>query len=1032
MAKHVIIESYTFTPSTNTIFVSGKFLRREQLLLITNVTRGTVIYNFSDPTLGAATYTNSTSTVTGLETTTIVTNYSTASMSSTDKISILYEESYQEMVPAETYMDPIGKFRVSQPQSLIDTDFEYGVQATKWETINMINNRPTAYYDPTLPIPLSAMTASTLTVSCTAQAYTASTGLAATTLVTTIAGLGSVAGLYPGMQIIKQSGTGAFGAGVTIILSIDSATQITIQSQATNTAGAIVFTAAIPLVGSPFFVQGTLDVANADGWWICNASTAGTGIFTYQTLVAPAASLLDATKTYLFAGAYFTGSVIPTTGTASITLSGTAGTVTTTNSHGLQVGNNIWLTGITVTTGITNTTQVVTSTPTVNTFTFATTVTGTPTTTANGTLYGRPTGYNVHRAWDGGVAFANGAPTQGYQVIRQTRRYFRYQSGKGIQFSTGTILKPMLWQNSITSSGTTVTVTCRYPHGLGPGAFIQINGCDQTAYNGTFQIVSTPTVLTFTYTALSVPILSPATGFPIYVSPYSWYGANNRVGMYDSQNGMFFEFDGQTLWAVRRSSTYQLSGAVSVTNYSPTVTGTNTFFSSQLKPGDSIVIRGMSYLVQTIISDTSMQISPEYRGVTAGNVNVISKTIDTRFAQSSWNIDKMDGTGASGFNLDLTKMQMWYIDYSWYGAGEIRYGMRNNRGEVIYSHRIPNNNLNYLAYMRSGNLPARYETNTIPLYTYLTGSLASSATTGATIVGNDFSLWPTSGTAVLVASGATGAVIEFITYSAKSTTTTNFNTLTILARAQTGGQASAQNFTLTGVTTGNFSGTAPIGIYLYSPQFASTMDHWGSSVMMDGRYDDDKSLVFNVGINIALSNLTQNLRVPLISLRIAPSVDSNLTGVLGAREVVNRLQLILRQMDVATSGSAFRIDIMFNAAVSGGTFNAAGGSSLCQYAFHTTAQQVIGGESIFSFFTNTNATAATPAVTVQELTLVRDLGMNILGGGVVSSNVPVLTVPTTPAGKYPDGPDMITICATAVTSSTNTIVPRISWTEAQA
>jgi hypothetical protein len=334
--------------------------------------------------------------------------------------------------------------------------------------------------------------------------------------------------------------------------------------------------------------------------------------------------------------------------------------------------------------------------------------------------------------------------------------------------------------------------------------------------------------------------------------------------------------------------------------------------------------------------------------------------------------------------------------------------------------------------MRSGNLPARYETNTLSFYTYLTGTLASGATTGATIVGNDFSQWPTSGTAVLVASGATGAVIEYITYSATNITTTNYNTLTILARAQTGGQASAQAFTLTGVTTGNLGGTAPIAIYLYSPQVASTMDHWGSSVMMDGRYDDDKSLVFNVGINTPLSNLTQNLRLPLISLRVSPTVDSNLTGILGGREVINRMQLILRQMDVATSGSAFRIDIMFNASVTGGTFNACGGSSLSQYAFHTTAQQVVGGESIFSFFTNTNATAATPAVTQQELNLVRDLGMNVLGGGVTSANSPVFTVPSTLFGKYPDGPDMITICATAVTSGTNTILPRISWTEAQA
>jgi len=131
MAKHVIIENYTFTPSTRTVTVTGKNIRREQLLLITNTTTGTVIYNFSDPALQATSYTNSTNTATALETTTVVLNFATGSMNATDKLSILTEESYQEIIPNEILRDPVDKLRVSQPQSLIDTDFEYGVQSTK-------------------------------------------------------------------------------------------------------------------------------------------------------------------------------------------------------------------------------------------------------------------------------------------------------------------------------------------------------------------------------------------------------------------------------------------------------------------------------------------------------------------------------------------------------------------------------------------------------------------------------------------------------------------------------------------------------------------------------------------------------------------------------------------------------------------------------------------------------------------------------------------------------------------------------------
>lgn len=35
------------------------------------------------------------------------------------------------VVPAPVSQDPVGKLRVSTPQALIDTDFEYGAQPTK-------------------------------------------------------------------------------------------------------------------------------------------------------------------------------------------------------------------------------------------------------------------------------------------------------------------------------------------------------------------------------------------------------------------------------------------------------------------------------------------------------------------------------------------------------------------------------------------------------------------------------------------------------------------------------------------------------------------------------------------------------------------------------------------------------------------------------------------------------------------------------------------------------------------------------------
>jgi len=188
---------------------------------------------------------------------------------------------------------------------------------------------------------------------------------------------------------------------------------------------------------------------------------------------------------------------------------------------------------------------------------------------------------------------------------------------------------------------------------------------------------------------------------------------------------------------------------------------------------------------------------------------------------------------------------------------------------------------------------------------------------------------------------------------------------------------------------------------------------------MDGKYDDDKSLVFNIGQNDPIRNLPENQRYALISLRVSPSVDNGYTGLLGQRELVNRMQLVLRQMDALTT-SPFRVDVILNGTPASGFWQNVGGSSLAQYVLHANATPIIGGENIFSFFTQNSGQ------TQQEMTIVRDLGTSILGGGL--SNLA-----NTYLNKYPDGPDMITICATSLQrQATANINARVSWTEAQA
>ena len=845
--------------------------------------------------------------------------------------------------------DPVGKMRVSTPRSLIDTDFEYGQQPTKWESIGLVNNRQSTYYIPQA-----------------ARVVTAVTG--------------------------------------------DGTTRTVVVSMASTTGFS---------VGSPIFVQNSLSPA-ANGWYYVTAVSAGVSVSYIASGIVPNGNQFASEYTFVYLGYFYSGCGIGLTGTSAFTSSSTTVTCTTTGPHGLGVGSLIYVVGTTAATSDPpNGAWVVATVPTNNTFTFSvvTAPVGAISNTAGQTnLYARTAGGVESRPFDGGVAFTAGSNQPNAQQIRQTRRYFRYQSGKAIQFSTGSSLKPNLFVSSVTASGTTVTVTTLYAHNMSVGARILTTGCTQNEYNGNYAIASVPSATSLTYTVPVAPSVSPATGFPIRVSPFSWYGSSNRIGFFDQQNGLFFEFDGQTLYAVWRNSVQQIQGTVNVSNGSATVTGTGTQFATggALSPGDFVVIRGMSYRITNIVSDTVLYVSPEYRGANS-TAAIMSKTVDTRVPQSAW-ADPLDGTGPSGYTLDLTRMQMWYIDYSWYGAGFARFGLRTTKGNIAYVYQFTNNNVQYEAYMRSGNMAAHYESNGIGAITKTTATLASATTTGGVINVASTAGFAPSGS-IKVSDAAVAGNVEYISYSAITPTT-----ITIAARAQTGGAASAQTFT--------YSASAPVAVEFAAPDTLASISHWGSSVIMDGGFDDDKSLIFNYGMTTVVTT-TATTPVVLAAIRIAPSVDNNTIGLLGARAIVNRMQLQLDSLGLYTTGTGYLINLVLNGVTGGTAFTGgfvapvqqAGGitSSLAQVALNTSLGTTMsGGESVFASYTNTSGASTL------DLSGVRDLGNSILGGGTTN------TIPASQAGFYPDGPDILYVVAVPLTNTSSTILARLGWKEAQA
>ena len=99
--------------------------------------------------------------------------------------------------------------------------------------------------------------------------------------------------------------------------------------------------------------------------------------------------------------------------------------------------------------------------------------------------------------------------------------------------------------------------------------------------------------------------------------------------------------------------------------------------------------------------------------------------VDTRVDQADWNGDKLDGTGASGLTLDVTKAQILWMDFEWLGVGSVRCGFVIN-GEYIVCHTFNNANDKTKVYMTTAILPLRYELTTSSAQTATLKQICSS------------------------------------------------------------------------------------------------------------------------------------------------------------------------------------------------------------------------------------------------------------------------------------------------------------------
>lgn len=203
-----------------------------------------------------------------------------------------------------------------------------------------------------------------------------------------------------------------------------------------------------------------------------------------------------------------------------------------------------------------------------------------------------------------------------------------------------------------------------------------------------------------------------------------------RFGFFDDANGMFFEqsvtsaSNPSGMYVVVRSDTNYYPTATAP-NYVVTTTATGSsggttltvasatgLFFGQLVTGTNIATN--TYV--TGVSGLTVTLSTPLSGAVSGSVAFQYLTNDVRVSYENWS----DPQGIKA-QIDWTKIQMFWMEYAWYGAGCLRWGVLIN-GEPFVLHEIGSgNNGSYgggvlpgvgsgvVAWSRTGNLPVRYE-----------------------------------------------------------------------------------------------------------------------------------------------------------------------------------------------------------------------------------------------------------------------------------------------------------------------------------
>lgn len=225
-------------------------------------------------------------------------------------------------------------------------------------------------------------------------------------------------------------------------------------------------------------------------------------------------------------------------------------------------------------------------------------------------------------------------------------------------------------------------------------------------------------------TGLPVPISIGGTNVDAFgrlrvSQPYTLFDSQNR---YASDN----QFDTSTSGTGSLTfNTNQASNSLAVTAGGVGSVVRQTFRSFPYQPGKGLLVlatflmdNGTSANLDQKVGYFNTQNGVFFRRTGGTNSFVVRSytsggVSDARaVAQSSWNGDKLNGTGPSGITLDLTKPQILWMDFEWLGVGSVRCGFIIDNQYIVCHTFDTANEFGTTVYMTTAILPVRYEITT--------------------------------------------------------------------------------------------------------------------------------------------------------------------------------------------------------------------------------------------------------------------------------------------------------------------------------